>query len=86
MCIRDRDKSERVVVVVDCENSDPYKLYATLNNLNQEALLLSLIHIYGEIDLTDLEPGAYKVTEQAAPDGYLIDDATRVIDVYKRQG
>lgn len=28
------DKSERVVVVVDCENSDPYKLYATLNNLN----------------------------------------------------
>lgn len=35
----------------------------------------------GEIDLTDLEPGAYKVTEQAAPDGYLIDDATRVIQI-----
>lgn len=35
----------------------------------------------GEIDLTDLEPGAYKVTEQAAPDGYLIDVATRVIQI-----
>lgn len=35
----------------------------------------------GEIDLTDLEPGAYKVTELEAPDGYLIDDATRVIQI-----
>ena len=35
----------------------------------------------GEIDLTDLEPGAYQVTELEAPDGYLIDDATRVIQI-----
>lgn len=35
----------------------------------------------GEIDLTDLEPGAYRVTELEAPDGYLIDDATRVIQI-----
>ncbi len=28
--------SEKVVVVVDCENSDPYKLCATLKNLNYE--------------------------------------------------
>lgn len=28
--------SEKVVVVVDCENSDPYKLCATLKNLNSE--------------------------------------------------
>ena len=35
----------------------------------------------GEIDLTNLEPGAYKVTELEAPDGYLIDDATRVIQI-----
>ena len=35
----------------------------------------------GEIDLTALEPGAYKVTELEAPDGYLIDDATRVIQI-----
>lgn len=31
--------SERVAVVVDCENSDPFKLVATLNNLNKEKLL-----------------------------------------------
>lgn len=30
------EDSEKVVVVVDCENSDPYKLCATLRNLNQE--------------------------------------------------
>ncbi len=35
----------------------------------------------GEIDLKDLEPGAYQVTELAAPDGYLIDDATRIIQI-----
>ncbi len=35
----------------------------------------------GEIDLTALEPGAYQVTELKAPDGYLIDDATRVIQI-----
>ena len=33
------ENSSRVAVMVDCENSDPYKLYATLNNLNQQALL-----------------------------------------------
>lgn len=35
----------------------------------------------GEIDLTALEPGAYQVTELKAPGGYLIDDATRVIQI-----
>lgn len=30
------DSSEKVVVVVDCENSDPYKLCATLKNLNYQ--------------------------------------------------
>ena len=35
----------------------------------------------GEIDLKDLEPGSFKVTELQAPDGYLIDDATRVIKI-----
>ncbi len=30
------EDSEKVVVVVDCENSDPYKLVATLKNLNDE--------------------------------------------------
>ena len=28
--------SEKVVVVVDCENSDPYKLCATLKNLDYQ--------------------------------------------------
>ena len=31
--------SDRTVMVVDCENSDPYKLYAVLKNLNAEVLL-----------------------------------------------
>lgn len=35
----------------------------------------------GEIDLSALEPGAYTVTELEAPDGYLIDDASRVIQL-----
>lgn len=33
------EESEHTVVMVDCENSDPYKLYAMLNNLDQQALL-----------------------------------------------
>lgn len=33
------ENSEQVAIMVDCENSDPYKLYATLNNLDQQALL-----------------------------------------------
>lgn len=37
--------SERVVMMVDCENSDPYKLYATLNNLDQQALLAKISKI-----------------------------------------
>jgi len=35
----------------------------------------------GEVDISDLEPGAYTVTELEAPDGYLIDDANRVIQI-----
>ncbi|WP_243208497.1 MSCRAMM family protein [Oscillibacter hominis] len=37
--------------------------------------------INGEIDLSKLEPGAYEVRELAAPDGYLIDDAVRVVQI-----
>ena len=37
--------------------------------------------INGEVDLDGLEPGAYTVVELAAPDGYLIDDAERVIQI-----
>ena len=35
----------------------------------------------GEIDLSKLTPGAYEVRELEAPDGYLIDDAVRVVQV-----
>lgn len=34
----------------------------------------------GEIDLADLEPGAYTVTETAAPEGYVIDTASRTFE------
>lgn len=35
----------------------------------------------GEIDLSKLEPGAYEVQEIAAPDGYLIDNSIRIIQL-----
>lgn len=35
----------------------------------------------GEVRLDNLEPGAYTVTEVKAPDGYLIDDAQRIVQV-----
>lgn len=35
----------------------------------------------GEVRLDNLEPGAYTVTEVKAPDGYLIDDAERIVQV-----
>ena len=56
------DNAEKVVVVVDCENSDPYKLYATLNNLNQEALLdkISKIILYDDVHTTS----AWKILEK----------------------
>lgn len=38
-------KSRRTAVVVDCENADPYKLYATLKNLDQSALLNKIVKI-----------------------------------------
>lgn len=35
----------------------------------------------GEIDLSKLEPGAYQVKEVKAPDGYLVDDGIRTIQL-----
>ena len=35
----------------------------------------------GEIDLTGLEPGAYTVKEVKAPDGYLMDDGIRTVQI-----
>ena len=35
----------------------------------------------GEIDVTHLTPGSYKVTELEAPEGYLIDDPERTIKI-----
>ena len=37
--------SEKTAIVVDCENSDPYKLHAMLVNLDQEALLEKICKI-----------------------------------------
>nr|WP_325299425.1 SpaA isopeptide-forming pilin-related protein [uncultured Dysosmobacter sp.] len=37
--------------------------------------------INGEIDLSKLAPGAYEVRELEAPEGYLVDDAVRVVQV-----
>jgi len=55
------ENSEKVVVMVDCENSDPYKLYATLNNLDSEALLdkISKIVLFDDIHAAS----AWKILE-----------------------
>ena len=37
--------------------------------------------VNGEIDLSALEPGAYTVKELAAPNGYIIDDAIRTVQL-----
>lgn len=39
------NRSQRTAIVVDCENSDPYKLYAMLNNLDANALLSKIVKI-----------------------------------------
>ena len=56
------ERSKRTAVVVDCENADPYKLYATLKNLDQAALLdkISKIILYDDIHATT----AWKILEQ----------------------
>lgn len=44
------ENSSKVVVVVDCENSDPYKLCATLQNLERDMLAkISKIILYDDI-------------------------------------
>ena len=44
------DSSKKAVIIVDCENSDPYKLYATLRGLNQAQLSkISKIILYDDI-------------------------------------
>lgn len=48
------ENSERTAIVVDCENSDPYKVHAMLTNLDQEALLnrICKITLYDDIHTT----------------------------------
>lgn len=45
--------SEKTVFVVDCENSDPYKLHAVLNNLEPDELeKVSRILLYDDVNTT----------------------------------
>lgn len=46
--------SDKVVLVVDCENSDVYKLYSMLKNLNRdEVLKISKIMLFDDVHTTD---------------------------------
>ena len=49
------DDNDRAVIVVDCENSNPYKLYATLTNLDNQSLLnkIAKIILCDDINTTD---------------------------------
>ncbi len=45
------DNSGKTLLVVDCENSDPYKLCGMLNNLNEEELLkISQILLFDDVN------------------------------------
>ena len=45
------EKSEKTIIVVDCENSDPFKLYAVLKNLEQDELeKVSKIILYNDVN------------------------------------
>lgn len=45
------DSSKKTVIIVDCENSDPYKLYAVLHGLNDVQLeKISKIVLYDDIN------------------------------------
>jgi hypothetical protein len=47
------ERSNRVVLVVDCENSDPYKLHAVLKNLEPEELAkVAKIILYDDVNTT----------------------------------
>lgn len=56
------EDSAKTVLVVDCENSDPYKLYAALKNLDQEALLgkICKITLYDDVHTTN----AWKILDE----------------------
>lgn len=43
-------ESQKTVIVVDCENSDPYKLCATLTNLNSDVMMrISAIFLFDDV-------------------------------------
>lgn len=78
------EKSDKVDIVVDCENSDPYKLYAMLNNLSQEALLdrIAKIILYDDVHTTSAWnfldeftkiPVEYVLTERVKENKSLVD-------------
>lgn len=48
------DDSNKVVIVVDCENSDVYKLYSMIKNLNSEEMMkISKIMLFDDVHTTD---------------------------------
>lgn len=48
------DNNETTVIVVDCENSDPYKLYSVLKNLNKDEIAkINKIILYDDVHTTN---------------------------------
>ena len=60
------DDSEKTVLVVDCENSDPYKLCATLKNLDFE-VMQKITAIIFLMTYTPLRHGGFLKTTPASP-------------------
>ncbi len=57
--------TEKTVLVVDCENSDPYKLCATLKNLDYEVMQkITAIILFDDVPLRH---GGFLKTTPASP-------------------
>jgi DNA-binding XRE family transcriptional regulator len=49
------DGSDKVIIIVDCENTDPYKLCATLRNLDENRIKkIKKIFLYDDIHTVDI--------------------------------
>jgi len=87
------ESNTRTAIVVDCENSDPYKVHAMLTNLNQEALLdkICKIVLYDDVhttsawsvlnEFTDI-PVTHRVIERIKEEKSLV-DATLMLGAAK---
>ena len=78
------DDSQKVVIVVDCENSDPYKLSATLRRLNSTYTeKITSIILFDDIHTASAWSSLEKFTSVSVE--HILIERIKQKDVYKRQ-